>query len=65
MMILSPVATQRAAGPFKQIIPLPGSPGIVYVSKRLPLLTSTICTCSYSKIPAASNNTGSTVILPT
>ena len=64
-MTISPTSTKREAAPFRQILPLPRSPAITYVSNLAPLLLFTIATFSLGKISTASKIFESIVILPT
>ncbi len=65
IMTTSPTSTSLDAAPFKQILPLPLSPAITYVSKRAPLLLFTMATFSFGKMSTASNISESIVMLPT
>ena len=64
MMTRSPSLTRCAAAPLTAMMPLPLLPGRVYVSKRLPLLTSAMVTFSPTQIPALSSRSSSMVMLP-
>ncbi|CPU66082.1 Uncharacterised protein [Mycobacteroides abscessus] len=44
-MTTSPGLTRCAAAPLMQIWPAPRSPGMTYVVRRAPLVTSTTSTC--------------------
>ncbi len=64
IMTLSPISHMCAAAPFRAMMPVPRSPGRVYVSKRLPLSTSSTRTFSPTQIPTLSRRSWSTVMLP-
>ena len=51
MMTLSLTEAQRAAAPFKQIIPLPRSPAMVYVSNNSCAHLFNIYNLNFSHIP--------------